>query len=48
LQPTWSAFFSTLLGERSKGLFELIKLEHPDKVIIDMRLNGGGDYKEGL
>jgi len=36
------------LGKRSKGLFELIKQQHPDKVVIDMRLNGGGDYNEGL
>jgi Peptidase family S41 len=36
------------LGRQSKGLFELIKQQHPDKVVIDMRLNGGGDYNEGL
>jgi hypothetical protein len=35
------------LGKQSKGLFDLIK-QHPDKVVIDMRLNGGGDYNEGL
>jgi len=36
------------LGKRSKGLFDLIKQQHPDKLVIDMRLNGGGDYNEGL
>ncbi|HZU41229.1 MAG TPA: S41 family peptidase [Terriglobales bacterium] len=36
------------LGKNSKGLFELIQREHPDKLVIDMRLNGGGDYDEGL
>jgi Peptidase family S41 len=32
----------------SKGLFKLIEQQHPDKLVIDMRLNGGGDYSEGL
>ncbi|MGA9304043.1 MAG: hypothetical protein WBW31_01440 [Candidatus Sulfotelmatobacter sp.] len=36
------------LGMQSKGLFDLINQEHPDKLIIDMRLNGGGDYDKGL
>jgi hypothetical protein len=36
------------LGEHSKGLFDLISQQHPDKLVIDMRLNGGGDYDEGL
>lgn len=36
------------LGKHSKGLFELIGQQHPDKLVIDMRLNGGGDYNEGL
>jgi Peptidase family S41 len=36
------------LGKESKGLFELIKQQHPDKLVIDLRLNGGGDYTEGL
>ena len=36
------------LGKQSKGLFDLIKQQHPDKVVIDMRLNGGGDYNVGL
>jgi hypothetical protein len=36
------------LGKQSKGLFNLVNQEHPDKLIIDMRLNGGGDYEKGL
>jgi hypothetical protein len=36
------------LGKRSKGLFDLIQQQHPDKLVVDMRLNGGGDYNEGL
>jgi C-terminal processing protease CtpA/Prc len=36
------------LSQNSKGLFELIQQQHPDKLVIDMRLNGGGDYFEGL
>jgi hypothetical protein len=36
------------LGKQSKELFDLIKQQHPDNVVIDMRLNGGGDYNEGL
>jgi hypothetical protein len=36
------------LGKQSKGLFDLIKQQHPDKVVIDMRLKGGGDYNVGL
>jgi hypothetical protein len=36
------------LGGDSKGLFQLIEQQHPDKLVIDMRLNGGGDYSEGL
>ena len=36
------------LGKHSKVLFALIKQQQPDKVVIDMRLNGGGDYKVGL
>jgi hypothetical protein len=36
------------LGQHSKGLFDLINQQHPDKLVIDMRLNGGGDYDEGL
>jgi hypothetical protein len=36
------------LGKQSKGLFDLIQQQHPDKLVIDLRLNGGGDYFEGL
>ena len=36
------------LGKQSKALFALIKQRQPDKVVIDMRLNGGGDYKVGF
>ncbi|MGA7155402.1 MAG: hypothetical protein WBY53_01065 [Acidobacteriaceae bacterium] len=36
------------LDEKSKRLFEMVKQEHPEKVVIDMRLNGGGDFTVGL
>ena len=36
------------LGKQAKGLFDLIQQQHPDKLVIDLRLNGGGDYFEGL
>ena len=36
------------LGKNSKGLFELIKQQRPEKLVIDLRQNGGGDYEEGL
>ena len=36
------------LDDKSKALFELIKQKHPEKLVIDMRLNGGGDYTVGL
>lgn len=36
------------LGQHSKTLFDLIKQQHPDKLVIDMRMNGGGDYNVGL
>ena len=29
-------------------MFDTLKREHPDKLIIDLRQNGGGDYNEGL
>ncbi len=32
------------LGKQAKGLFDLIQQQHPDKLVIDLRLNGGGDY----
>lgn len=37
----------TNLAENAKGLLELIKQQPPDKLVIDMRLNLGGDYHEG-
>jgi len=36
------------LGKQSKGLFDLLNQQHPDKLVIDLRQNGGGDYTEGL
>lgn len=36
------------LGRHAKGLFDLIHDEHPAKLVIDMRMNGGGDYTVGL
>jgi hypothetical protein len=36
------------LGKHSAGLFKLVNQQHPTKLIIDMRENGGGDYTVGL
>ncbi len=36
------------LKKNSQGLFQLIRQQHPEKLVIDLRQNGGGDYKEGL
>jgi Peptidase family S41 len=36
------------LSRDSKGLFGLIRQELPGKLVIDMRMNGGGDYTLGL
>jgi hypothetical protein len=36
------------LSKLSAGLFKLINEQHPTKLVIDMRENGGGDYTEGL
>ena len=36
------------LSEQSKVLFDLIKQQHPDKLVLDMRLNDGGDFDIGL
>jgi hypothetical protein len=36
------------LGEASRELFSLIDAKHPDKVVVDLRDNGGGDYTVGL
>jgi hypothetical protein len=36
------------LAEKSRGLFDLINQKQPDKLVIDLRLNGGGDFAKGL
>lgn len=36
------------LGNYASGLRKLIKQHHPEKLVIDLRQNGGGDYTEGL
>lgn len=36
------------LATNAKALLTLVAEKHPDKLIIDMRNNGGGDYFEGL
>jgi len=36
------------LGSHAEGLFKLIKERKPDKLVIDLRQNGGGDYTQGL
>jgi hypothetical protein len=36
------------LEKNSQGLFQLIRQQHPEKLVIDLRQNGGGDYEEGL
>ena len=36
------------LEKPSQQMLELIGKEHPDKVVIDLRRNGGGDYNHGL
>jgi hypothetical protein len=36
------------LGKYSRGMLEMVRREKPEKLAIDMRQNGGGDYKEGL
>jgi hypothetical protein len=36
------------LRQRSRGLFELIEKQRPDKLVVDLRQNGGGDYFVGL
>jgi putative CocE/NonD family hydrolase len=35
------------LGRHAKGLFELVREKGPEKLVIDLRQNGGGDYTEG-
>jgi hypothetical protein len=36
------------LAGPAKELFDTLKREHPDKLVIDLRQNGGGDYNVGL
>jgi hypothetical protein len=36
------------LKKNAAGLFKLVDERHPDKLVIDMRQNGGGDYTVGL
>jgi hypothetical protein len=36
------------LGSHAAGLFKLIKEQKPDKLVIDLRQNLGGDYFQGL
>jgi hypothetical protein len=36
------------LREKSRGLFDLVEKQRPDKLVIDLRQNGGGDYFVGL
>jgi hypothetical protein len=36
------------LPKHGKGLLKLLEEHRPDKLVIDMRLNGGGDYYVGL
>lgn len=35
------------LEKNAEGLFKKISEEKPDKLVIDLRQNGGGDYKKG-
>jgi hypothetical protein len=36
------------LGKAAAGLFKLVAEQRPEKLVIDLRQNGGGDYTEGL
>lgn len=36
------------LSRHSKGLLRLIRQNDPEKLVIDLRDNGGGDYEKGL
>ncbi|HYM00497.1 MAG TPA: hypothetical protein VEZ90_16195, partial [Blastocatellia bacterium] len=36
------------LAERGKALMDFVKEQQPEKLVIDLRLNGGGDFFEGL
>jgi hypothetical protein len=36
------------LSKHARGLMEMLDRQRPDKLVIDLRQNGGGDYYEGL
>ncbi len=36
------------LGKHARGLLALVGRQRPDKLVIDLRQNGGGDFTEGL
>ncbi len=36
------------LGANAQLLFDVIRRQHPDKLVVDLRGNSGGDYVEGL
>ncbi|HET9399462.1 MAG TPA: hypothetical protein VFO34_00800 [Candidatus Acidoferrales bacterium] len=36
------------LAEPEKKILQLIDVNHPDKVVLDLRQNSGGDFNEGL
>lgn len=36
------------LGKHGSALLKLVDEQHPDRLVIDLRQNGGGDYEEGL
>lgn len=36
------------LGGLERAMLQMVKEQQPDKLVIDLRQNGGGDYNEGL
>jgi hypothetical protein len=36
------------LGKHARDLLALVEKQRPDKLVIDLRQNGGGDYTDGL
>jgi hypothetical protein len=42
----WRSYIK--LRENSRDLFDLVEKKRPDKLVIDLRQNGGGDYFVGL
>src|SRR5258708_22598500 len=36
------------LSKNAKELLDRVDQEHPEKLVIDLRLNGGGDYTQGV